>query len=399
MAIKLKSVVRVLLPLVILLLCGALAFTITSMKQKPKKKEDTALAPLVDTILVELQDKALTLTSYGVIKPKHKTSLMAEVSGRVISLDPIFVSGGIVKQGQLLAQIDPSDYQAALLDAQANYSRAKAALLEEQARGKVAAKEWKGATSSLPPELGLRKPQLAREQANLRSAQAALARAERNLERTKIVAPYDALINNRQTDLGQFVATGSIIGVLSSINKAEIRLPISNSDYTFLANQIKGSKVTLARTDNGQTTSWPATLVRDEGVIDQSSRMVYLVAEVDAPYSQQPKLKFGTFVDAAIDGASLQGVAVLPSHLYKDGFISVVGDDRKLKQVKVDLYKRDKSFVYIKQGLNTNDLVAVTKLEHLYDGMEVRLVDDVTETDQGSDEKQPQSQLASAGDQ
>ncbi|NRA83047.1 MAG: biotin/lipoyl-binding protein [Gammaproteobacteria bacterium] len=128
-----------------------IAITITSMKQQPKKKEEPALAPLVDVFEVKLKNQPLLLTSYGVISPKHQTSMMAEVSGRIVSLDPLFVAGGKVKKGQVLAQIDPSDYEAALLDAQASYSRAQAALLEEQARGKVAAKEWRGATSSLPP--------------------------------------------------------------------------------------------------------------------------------------------------------------------------------------------------------------------------------------------------------
>ena len=376
MASRIKRVVRVLLPVTILVICGLIAVTITSMKQQPKKKDEAALAPLVKTIAVKLETTTLKLTSYGVVKPKHQTSLIAEVSGRVINLSPIFVSGGIVKKDQLLAQIDPSDYEAALLDAQANLSRAKAALLEEQARGKVAAKEWQGASSKLPPELGLRKPQLAREQASVRSAQAALSRAQRNLERTNITAPYDALINNRQTDLSQFVTVGSVLGVVSSINTAEVRLPISNSDYAYLDHQIKNANVLLSRTENGQTISWQAKLIRDEGVIDQSSRMVYLVAEITEPYQRQPKLKFGSFVDATIDGVKLQNIAKLPSYLYQEGFVTVLSDDRKLTQRPVKLFKRNKQFVFIKQGLQDGELVVVTKLEHLHDGMTVRLKGD-----------------------
>ena len=369
-----------------------IAITITSMKQQPKKKEEPALAPLVDVFEVKLKNQPLLLTSYGVISPKHQTSMMAEVSGRIVSLDPLFVAGGKVKKGQVLAQIDPSDYEAALLDAQANYSRAQAALLEEQARGKVAAKEWRGATSSLPPELGLRKPQLAREQANIRSAQAMLARAERNLQRTQVVAPYDALINKRQTDIGQFVAIGSSLGLVSSINTAEIRLPVSSSDYAFLSQGVAGKSVTLSRQENGQTISWQATLLRDEGTIDQSSRMIYLVAEVKEPYLLQPALKFGTFVDATIESQSLQNIAVLPSYLYKNGKVAVIGSDLKLVQRSVTLFKRDKNFVYIKQGLADGELLAVTKLEHVYDGMAVRLMSDEPE----QDKDQPETQLVSA---
>ena len=166
----------------------------------------------------------------------------------------------------------------------------------------------------------------------------------------------------------------------------------------FLTQDLIGKKVTLSRQQNGQTLSWQATLLRDEGVIDQSSRMIYLVAEVKKPYQQQPSLKFGTFVDAVIEGSSLLNVAVLPSYLYKDGKIAVIGDDHKLTQRRVKLIRRDKNFVYIKQGLNNGELIAVTKLEHVYDGMAVRLVGEETPATETYD--QSTSQIAStAGDE
>ncbi len=376
MSARMKNVFRFIFPLIILVLCGLIAFAIVGMKQEPEKKEEKISAPLVETLEAKLITSPITIRSNGVFKPKHQTNLIAEVSGRIISLSDDFASGGIIKKGSVLAQIDASDYEAALIDAQANLQRAQAALQEEIARGKVAKKEWQGTTSALPPELGLRKPQLAREKASLRSAQAALARAKRNLERTTIVAPYDALINKRMADLGQFVGTGSSLGVVSSYNVGEIRLPMSNSDYNLLGKDILGASVTLTRMENAQEKQWQAKVVRDEGVIDEDSRMVYLVAQVTNPYAQPDKLKFGTFINASIASKQQNQLVVLPSYLYKEGKVATVDSDNTLHINEVELFRRDKNNVYISSGLNAGEQVALTKIEHLYEGMKVRLTTD-----------------------
>jgi len=376
MSSNMKSIFRVLLPIIILVLGVFIAIVIVGSKQEPEKKEERVTTPLIETLTATLVTSPMTIASNGIFKPKHQTNLIAEVNGRVISLSEAFAAGGIVKKGSVLARIDDSDYQAALIDAQANLQRAQATLQEEIARGKVAKKEWQGTTSALPPELGLRKPQLAREQASLRSAEAALARAQRNLERTNIVAPYDALVNKRTVDLGQFVGTGNSLGMISSYNIGEIRLPMSNADYNLLGDDILGASVTLTRLENAKTKQWDATIVRDEGVIDEASRMVYLVAQVNNPYQQQHKLKFGTFINATIASKQQTQLVVLPSYLYKEGKIATIDSDNILHITDVTLFRRDKNNVYISSGLSAGQQVALTKVEHLYEGMKVRLTTD-----------------------
>ena len=375
MSASTRKIFRVLLPLLIFIFLIIISIIIISSAPKPEKKEEEIKAPLVTAFKVTLENKSLVMNSFGVLKPKHQTSLIAQVSGQVTKISPVFASGGKVKEGDFLAQIDPSDYQAALIEAQANLQRSRAALDEEEARGIVAKKEWQGATSALPPALGLRKPQLAREQANLRSAQASLARAERNLSRTKIVAPYNALINKRNIDLGQFISLGTNLGEVSSIDIGEVRLPLSSSDYSYLVNE-KNNSVILTRDENGSQQQWIAKIVRDEGVIDEQSRMIYLVAEIKNPYQKVPQLKFGTFVKAAIESKSHDNVAVIPSHLYRDGHVTLINDKREVHQQPVKVLKRDKVYVYIADGLNNDDLILDTKVEHLYEGMKVRLKGD-----------------------
>jgi len=370
-----RKVLRILLPVILIIVCILIALVIVGSAPQPEKKEEIIKAPLISTYEVSLSDQPLLMSSYGVVRPKHQTSIVAQVSGEIVELSSVFASGGKVEKGTVLAKIDPSDYKAALIEAQANLQRAKAALQEEEARGIVAKEEWRGATSKLPPALGLRKPQLAREQANLRSAQASLARAERNLDRTNIVAPYNALINSRDIDLGQFAGTGSTLGVLSSIDTAEVRLPISSTDYSYLTDTQSGM-VSLTRDEGNNGISWNGKIIRDEGVIDENSRMIYIVAEVSKPYQQSPSLKFGTFVNAAIKSKVHNNIAVIPSHLYQEGYVTMVTDARQLHKQPVTLLKRDKKHVYILDGLSNGDLLLDSKIENLYEGMKVRVSGD-----------------------
>ena len=137
----------------------------------------------------------------------------------------------------------------------------------------------------LPPtELSLRKPQLAQELARVKAAQASVLRAQRNVERTEIRAPYDAMIDSRNVGLGSFVGTGSMVGKVLGTDIAEIRLPVADNQLRFLKNQGNDATVILKGTYAGRSTQWEAKIARSEGVIDNTSRMSYLVAQITDPY-------------------------------------------------------------------------------------------------------------------
>ena len=200
---------QIIIPIAILLVGIAGMAIFSSMKKPPEEKEKNDNTPIVTVERISVTPMTLEVSSYGMVKPKYETQLVAQVNGEIVELNEVFVRGGFVKKDQLLARIDPSDYQAALIDAQANMASARAALEKEVAQGKVAEREWKQIKDTSPTELSLRKPQLAQELARVKAAQASVLRAERNLERTEIRAPYDAMIESRNVGLGSFVSMGS----------------------------------------------------------------------------------------------------------------------------------------------------------------------------------------------
>ena len=377
------------LPVLILTVAVGFMMVLINSKKPPEKQEAIKEAFLVETTEVKTTDMNYVVKSQGTVEPKMQTILSAEVSGKVVALSESFVAGGLFSRGDVLVQLEQSDYITDLKAAEAELARAQAALEEEQARGKVAAEEWKTVSRTVAPELGLRKPQLAKEIANLRAAEAQLERAKRNLERTVIRAPYDGLIRSKTIDLGQFVSVGSQLGTLYGTDIAEVRMPLSDSDLAYLELSLDNSKISLVTLSSevaGKTRKWQAHLVRNEGVLDSGSRVIYAVAEVRDPYLRSrtnsnqlfhdTPLKFGRFVRAEIQGDYAEDIVVLPrSVLRLDGSILVVDNDNKLHIRSVNVQKTDETSVYIGSGLEVGEQVIVSAVPNPVENMAVRFVD------------------------
>lgn len=370
---------RYLLPILILGFGGIIMSLFAQFKAPPAEKNTERKAPIVSTAAIEMAPLTLSIGSHGLVKPRFNSEVTAQVSGEIVSINEGFVRGGFVKKGQVLAQIDPSDYQTALLEAQANVATAQASLELEKARGKVAEAEWQQISNTKPSELGLRKPQLAQELSRYRAATAALQRAERNLERATIKAPYDALIEERHVGLGSFVTIGSPLGRLLSSYSAEVRLPVADNDLQFLQNNGVGAGVTLSAYYSGKPTQWQATIIRNESVIDNNSRMTYLVAEVSTPYQPTSAnthglpLRFGTYVTADITGIELAQAARIPRHLINNGKVAVTNKEGKVSLKAVNIVREIDASAIVNTGLSDGDLLITSALNSIAEGMQVTL--------------------------
>ncbi|MGL5407126.1 MAG: efflux RND transporter periplasmic adaptor subunit [Shewanella sp.] len=401
-----KTLLRRLSPLLILLLFTAGAALLMTTKEAPEQKAEAMPLPIVDVIKVEQQTVSLNLPSYGVVIPQNKTQLVTEVQGRMLSISAQFVAGGIVKKGDQLAQIEPSDYEADLMQAEATLAQATAALNEEIARGEVAKIEFKGYDKGLPPELGLRIPQLKKEQANVKYAQAALARAQRNLERTVIRAPFDGIIKARNVDLGQYVSKGANLGELYDTRIAEIRLPLTNDDLAYLESvDNPDTEVTLTASLAGKQNTWVGTIIRSEGVIDADNRMVYLVAEIKDPYLRAHKtagslpLKYGSFVNAVIKGRTVNGIVKLPRHVVRNEQVALINDKNMVEMRHVNVVRSDLEHVFIKDSLQTGERVAITHTNNMANGQLVKVLGEAALPTEQLKETLPEPSLTARGAQ
>lgn len=385
---------QIILP-IIFIAAGIFALgALKSMKKPPEKKKQEVKIPLVAVDYVEMAPLQLTIESQGVVTARYETRLVAQVGGEIVELSEQFVRGGFVKKGQLLARIDPNDYEAALIEAEANLAQAAAALELEIAQGRVAEEEWKNISSAEPSELGLRRPQLKQEQARVKAAEAAVKRAKRNLERTAINAPYDALIGSREIGLGSFVGTGSDIGRLMSTAVADIRLPVAANQMQYLSNGGIAATVSLQGEIAGKTVHWPAKVVRSEGVVDAKSRMTYLVAQVEQPYGQNsglPALRFGTYVSATIDGITLPAATMVSRHLIDNDRLPTLDSDSRLHFKKVNIIREHGSKAVITEGLVSGDRIVTTALSYPAEGVKLALKG---ETDNDNQNDVAESQMA-----
>ena len=392
---------QIIIPIVILAAGIAAMAVFSSMKKPPEEKAEVDNTPIVAVSDISVMPMTLEVNSYGMVTPKYETELIAQVNGEIVELSDTFLRGGFVKKNQLLARIDPNDYQAALIDAQASMATARAALEKEVAQGKVAEREWKQITDTSPTELSLRKPQLAQELARVKAAQASVLRAERNLERTEIRAPYDAMINSRNIGLGSFVGVGTKIGHVLATATAEIRLPVADNQLEFLANQGVNAKVNLFGKYAGKDTQWSATIKRNEGVIDNKSRMGYLVAELNDPYQlnnntekEITPLRFGSYVNAKIVGNNIAQATSVPRHLVVNGKVAILDSDSRLHYVVIDIVRQQGSNVIVANGLLEGDRLIVSALDYPVNGMKLALVGDETQLEE-KEVEEDDTQMAS----
>jgi len=402
---------QIILPIAILV-AGVIAFVgFSSLKAPPEEKAEVDNTPIIAVENITVAPMTLHVSSYGIVKPKYETSLVAQVYGEIVELTDVFVRGGFVKKGQLLARIDPNDYHAALIEAQASMASARAALEKEVAQGKVAEREWKQIKDTSPTELSLRKPQLAQELARVKSAQAGVLRAERNLQRTEIKAPYDAMVDNRMIGLGSFVSVGTQIGKLLGTEVAEVRLPVADNQLQFLIDQGQDAKVKLVGTYAGERVEWLANIARNEGVIDNKSRMTYLVAEIQNPYllkgtsaaknatgnvavSHVEPLRFGSYVQAEILGVNIANASILPRYLVVGNSVALLDNESKLHYATIDIVRQEGANVIVSSGLLDGDRLIVSALDYPVDGMKLTLISDKKEQQTPLD-KNPEVQVAS----
>ncbi|TQV83986.1 efflux RND transporter periplasmic adaptor subunit [Exilibacterium tricleocarpae] len=372
---------------VALLGLGVLAlWLLPSLQPEAEKMQEAEAPPFVTATPIAFSSMHLMVSSYGFVQPRYETDIVSQVQGNIVYLSPKFMRGGLVKKGEVLVKIDDRDYQSLLVEAEADLAKAQADLALELARSKVAKAEWENITNKKPSSLGLRHPQLAHEMARLRGSEALLSRARNNLLRTKISAPFDGLVANRAQGLGAYVGAGTVLGTVMSTDVAEVRLPLAGKNLKHLADSGRGAgigaEVTLASEFLGESVTWRGEVVREEGLIDRKSRMSYLVAEIADPYktanpgeSAVAPLRFGTYVNAKIQGVFLEKAAVVPEHLVRDGRIAIMSKSETLEYIPVEVVKRDGDRVVINGDLQNGDLMITTALSYPVEGMRLRLLE------------------------
>lgn len=372
---------KVFLPILIIL--SAIAILALQLVLKPEPDTVVAERPItsVEIITVQPETVQLTVHSQGTLLPTTETDLIAEVSGRVIEVADHFRTGNRFRKGDVLLSIDSADYEAAAAAREAELANTELALAQEKALAEQAAADWKTLGDGEASELTLRAPQLKQAKALVASAQANLKKAQRDLERTAITAPYNGIVLSKQVDLGQFVTAnpGNPLGRIYATDSAEIRLPITEQEAAFLDTQSKRQRfVALKQSTTQHDTTWQAPLVRMEDNINPTSRLLYAVARIQHPFDtivNDHSLRRGTFLKAEIEGRTIQDAYALPRYALRgSNTLYVLTEESTLKTRTVEIIKSDAQQVIIGNGLNPGDRVAISPIAYYIEGMPVEII-------------------------
>jgi RND family efflux transporter MFP subunit len=384
-----KKVVRQIV-LVVLVLGAGFGFfkLLASMRKSPERGVQQAVVPLLNARVVKSENIQVIIPGFGTVQPKVEVTVIPQVSGKIIDCHEGFVNGGFFKAGEPLIVIEPDDYKLAVESADAVVKQAEVAYERELAEQKVARQEWEQIHPDEEPNSPLvtRDLQVKFALADFKSAQAKLSNAKLDLERTTIKMPFSGRVSAESVDIGQYIPAGQPIATVYSTDAVEIAVPLSDTQlawfdvpggYNHGPNSVDGDGAMVEVTAEfaGGTHCWSGQVVRTRGQIDPISRMVHVVVEVNDPFKplkSRPPLVPGMFVEVDIQGRKIDKAIRVPRYAIRNGSDVWVEEEGELKIVDVEIVRMDREHAYIASGLSDGDVVIVSPLDIVTDGMKIK---------------------------
>lgn len=383
---KLKRLLKLSAPLLVLLAGFAIVQGLVAAKPEPEKKEDPPR--LVSLYVDEVKSEVVTVkvTTQGEVRPKTEVDLVPQVSGRIVAMSEAFNAGAEFMPGAMLAKIDDTDYQVAVVRAEARVADAQTELERQHATAKIKEQEWRNDSKkqdATPFALNL--TQVAQAEANLRAAKAELEKARVDLQRTEIKVPFHGRVRERLVGIGQYVTAGTSLGRVFSTDTVEVRLPLTDAQLVelnlpvgYMASNSPESApvVNFSAKLGNRDYFWLGRIVRVSAAVDKDTRLIYATAEVTDPYgvaaAQGMPLAVGLFVDAEIESVSQQSALVMPRvALRNEDKVYVINKDNRLEIRTVKVLSTSDERVLVTDGVDAGEHVVVSTLPNAVDGMEV----------------------------
>ena len=368
-------------PILIILIGSFFAFIISVSSPKPQKGIELPKPTPVFYEVITKKDILLKILTNGEVKPLNEINLISQVSGQIIKAADEFVDGGIIKAGSPLVWIDDRDYKLAVISAESRVAQASKLLEREIAESELAKNDWEELGLGEASPLTLRIPQLKEAEAAEKAALADLEKAKLNLERTVVKLPFQGIIRQKKTGVGQFVGTGSILATAFSTEEVLIALPLTDTELSYLGlplayeeeRPFSGPKVNFYSLVSNKNSEWEGRIVRTAGSIDPLTRLVYVYAEVINPYQQSPPLAIGMFVDAVIEGKTIKNGFLVPnSAINNNSNIYVINTNDNLEIREIEVLGTENDYVIIKGEISEGERVVVSPLNNAKEGMALK---------------------------
>lgn len=389
-----KKLLRTLVSLVILGAAVGAAVYLVRTKPQARERPRPALTALVEVMEARSEAAVVIVRGMGTVIPARETTILPEVTGMIVALNPNLVPGGRVQPGEELARIDPRDYETARDQARAALEKARFDLTVEDGRRTVAGEEWSRLGGEVPTSetgraLALREPHLRLARASLEAAESALRRAELNLERTTLKAPFAAVVLEESVDPGQVVTPQSRVARLVGTASfwAQILVPAADLGWFAWPDAAgAGGAEALIELDlgGGIVAGRTGRVVRVQADLDTAGRMARLLVEVQDPLdvSAGAPLLLGSYVSARISGRPMPDVFEVSRAAVREGdCLWIMNSKDELEIRPVTIARRRPETVLVGAGLKSGDRIVTSRIALPIPQMKLRLAGSEARTD------------------
>lgn len=401
----------------------ALVAVFVLLSQRPAHNEQHS-APLTLTV-IEVQPMPFVITArgFGITRPVQTWQAIANVGGRVVERHPSFSSGTLLPAGTLLMALDPSRYELAIAEVEAELASLKAeqtqlaaeannteqlqdlekqrlqlsqtelnrisnlfkkgaisqSRLDEQQRAVLAQRQL---VQSLNNQLALLPAKREQLKAQIQRASTRLGQRRADLADTRFVAPYDVRVRSVAVEQHQFVQAGQPLFLVDNIEQAEVEaqvplamlrrlmtaalLPNSTPDTTLdIAQRIDFTAIGARVNVTGfPTVSWPATVNRVASGLEPGTRSGRVVVTVDEPYNlanvfERPALQRDMHVQVVFAVPSPQPLLAVPSSAVHQGEVYLLASDNTLQRRAVNMAFEQNGLAVIAEGLTAGEVLIV----------------------------------------
>ncbi|MEL6744073.1 MAG: efflux RND transporter periplasmic adaptor subunit [Pseudomonadota bacterium] len=391
-------------------------------KPEPRTRPPFQTVYTVDMAQVALKDHRPTFVAYGQTIAARTVELRSLVGGEIVKISPKLRAGGAVAKGDALVEIDDFTYRGNLTEAKANVAEMEARIAENRAqidleRSKMVsaqeqldlaaadltrAKNLRSRNTVTQQQLEARELVVSQrnqavaqsrdtikvQQAKLAQLQASLDRlewgvqqAERNLQSTALIAPFDGIVRSSSAEAGRNVTANDVVLTMYEAGSLEVSFTLSDARFGRLQSAkagLIGRAVEVVWTVGGNETVYTAKIDRVGADIMSDRGGVEVIAKLEQVASNAG-IRPGAFVEVRVPDRTFPDTAALPDTVLYDGNRVYVVEDGKLKGRSVTVASFDGETALISAGLEEGEQVLVTRITEVSDGLNVRTEEQAAE--------------------
>ncbi len=342
--------------------------------------EPTPPVPVIATT-VQQHEFPIVLTGIGNVTALNTATVRSMVTEQIVSID--FKDGQFVKKGEILAQLDPSTFQAQLDQAEANLARDQAHLQNAPINlSRYVPLEKKGFAPE--QQVATQQAMIAQHQATVKADQAAIDYAKTQLSYTKLAAPFDGVAGIRLLDVGNIIHASTsrsfpgepnALVVVNQVQPVSVMVTLAAADIPKVQDALaKGSVKVIALSADGKTELDTGTLAAIDNQASTTSGTISLKAIFPNPHHQ---LWPGMFVNVRVVTSVQDNGLTVPVDAVQQGpqgqYVFVVGPDHKVSMQAVSVSETLNREALIDKGLSAGEIVVTRGQYRLTPGTVVSL--------------------------